>query len=569
MRAHVVSLAALAAVAFAPAAWAADVIGQSQIMSVIVFPTGAEITRMAKVRLEAGDHTVFFKELPAQAVAGSIRVEGKSVGRLEIGSVDTRQIQVPRADPAEQATERRRLELEIEKLRDEKRLIDAQVKAAEAQKALIGKLTELPAHPAPVGTPAAPAVDWNQIFSLIGQRFAEAQKSEIEASIKAREIDRKIEDLQKKLAAVAPAQDARTEVKVFVAAGAPLEAELAIRYQVSSASWTPYYDARLVTGAKTTAPNLALVRRASVQQRSGEDWTNVAMSLSTTRPGTGTSAPELYPMTVDYEPDMPPPRPVAMAPAAPAPAVGALRSRQVTAEAVSDADAKRKDEGEAVSKAAEERRATVDVAAFQAVFGVPGKLTVLTTGEQKRVQLDSADVEPALVVRTVPRLNAKAYLYAKLTTPKTTPYLPGVISLFRDGTFVGTGRLPQLSPGEEFELGFGADDSVRVRHAVVDEKRAETGIISTSKTDQRNFRISVKNLHERPIQLSIMDQIPVSQNQDIKVDFTAKTQPSRRDVDDKRGTLAWDSKVEPDEERIIEFGYRVSWPSAKRVQYGR
>lgn len=557
------SLALLSNVSAAPLL-AADITGQSQIDAVTVFPTGAEVTRLAKVKLEAGEHTVFFKELPAQAVPGSIRVEGKASGRLEIGSVDTRRILVPRSDPAAQATGRRRLEEEIEKLRDERQLLEGQIKAAATQQALVEKLTELPTHPAPASPQgAAPATDWNSLFALIGQRLAETEKTQSEARRKMRDLDRQVQDLEKKLASIAPAQDERTEVKVFVAAGAPLDAELQIRYQVTNASWTPYYDARLSTGARNTPPKLTLVRRASVQQRSGEDWVNVAMALSTTRPGTGTSAPGLSPMTVDFEPDAPPPPPPA--PVAAAPAAGALRSRSIQA-AQED---RKESEGASNRYAAAERMATVEAAAFQALFGVPGRVTVPATGEQKRVQLDVAELDPSLVVRTVPRLDAKAFLYAKMTSPKTTPYLPGQVSLFRDGTFVGTGRLPLLSPGEELELGFGADDSVRVRHAIVDEKRGESGIISTSKSDLRNYRISVKNLHAQPIQLSILDQVPVSQNQDIKVELISKVQPTRRDIDDKRGTLAWDGPLNPDEERILEFGYRVTWPSAKRIQYGR
>ena len=67
----------------------------------------------------------------------------------------------------------------------------------------------------------------------------------------------------------------------------------------------------------------------------------------------------------------------------------------------------------------------------------------------------------------------------------------------------------------------------------------------------------------------MLDQIPVSQNADITVELTGKTAPTRRDVDDKRGVLAWDMKLEPDEERVIEFGYRATWPAAKKVTYGQ
>ena len=193
-------------------------------------------------------------------------------------------------------------------------------------------------------------------------------------------------------------------------------------------------------------------------------------------------------------------------------------------------------------------------------------MTVENTGETKRVLIDEARLEPSLLVRAVPKREERAFLYAKVVLPKASVFLPGQISLFRDQTFVGTGRLPQLSGGDEHELGFGTDDAVRIRYAVADEKRGETGLISTSRTDQRNYRITVKNLHERPIAFTVLDQVPASLNQDIKVELIAgRAAPTRRDIDDKRGLLAWDDKLAPDEERVIEFGYRVTWPAAKDI----
>ena len=554
------ALALIVLPALAAAAHAADVNGSSRIDAVTVFPSGAELTRVGKVRLESGDHVVLFTDLPARAIASSIRVEGKATGKLEIGSVDSRRVFVPRTDAAVAATERKRIEDAIEKLKDEKAVLLASVQAAEAQKTLIGNLSQLPAHPAPGNGAPAPQPDWGQLFGLIGQRFAEAQKAILDTQVKVREVDRQIKDLEGKLASLAPAQDERTEVKVFVNAGAALEADFAIRYQVGAASWIPFYDARLATGTKTQAPKLQLVRRASIQQRSGESWDNVALALSTTRPGAGTAAPELNPMTVDYEPEAPP---------RPAPVSGAARS-------MSREEAAMPQEGRLRAKVAaspglvqaEEVHAGVEVQGFQAIYSIAGRVTVPATGEAKRVQIDEAQLDPALTVRTVPKRDQKAYLYAKMAMARGTPILPGQVSLFRDSTFVGNGRLPQLAPGEEHELGFGIDDSVRVRHAIAEEKRAETGIITTSKTDTRNYRITVKNLHERAIAVAVIDQVPVSQNADIKIELLGKTPPTKRDLDDKRGVLAWEMKLEPDEEKAIEFGYRVTWPAAKKIMYG-
>jgi uncharacterized protein (TIGR02231 family) len=542
----------------ATGALAADVKATSRIDAVTLYPSGAEITRIGKVKVDRGDHTLLFTDLPAEAVAASIRVEGKATGKLEIGSVDTRSLSVPSTDDTVVASERRRLEEAIEKLRDEKSGLQASVLAADMQKKLIDNLTQLPGRPAPAAG-AAQQPDWGQLFGLIGERAAEAQKTILTTQIRIRDVDRQIKDQEGKLASLAPTQQSRTEVKVFVNAGAPLEAEITIRYQVRNASWTPFYDARLTTGTKQQAPKLQLVRRASIQQRTGEVWENVSLALSTARPTAGTAAPVLQPLVIDYESDVVRPMSRNVLSPPPAPAGRVEQEASVPQDKLAAGTLAK----------AEEQRATVEAQAFQAVYGIAGRVTVLDTGEAKRVQIDDMQLDPALSVRAVPKRDEKAYLYAKLTIAKGTPLLPGQIALFRDATFVGNGRIPLLAPGEEHELGFGIDDSVRVRHVVAEEKRGESGIITTSKTDARSYRITVKNLHERPIPVTVLDQIPVSQNADIKVELTGKTAPTKRDVDDKRGILAWEMTLAPDEERAIEFGYRVTWPAAKRVTYGQ
>jgi len=542
---------------------AAEVEAVSRIDAVTVFPMGAEVMRVAKVQLEKGEHTILFRDLPAGAVEGSIRVEGTASGKLEIGSVDTRRMFVPRADAEASASERRQLESEVEALRDERTRLEAQVEGAETQKALIKNLTQLPTRPAPAAG-AERGEDWTAILALISAGSAEAQRTIEDAQVRIRETDRKIEDLEKKLASIAPEKTERTEAKVFVVAQSALEADITVRYQVQHASWTPLYDVRLATGAKTVAPKIDLTRRASISQRTGEAWDDVALTLSTTRPSAGASAPELRPLIVDFEPEV---RPAPTMSMAPAPIAGQAADAVAQAEPEAVAEERLQRDAVRFKKAAlAERPAEVVQAPFHALYAVPGRLAIPETGEAKRVQLGEETIEPQLTIRTVPKVDPKAYLYAKFNLPKGSPLLPGAVSLFRDGTFVGTGRLPMLSPGEEHELGFGIDDLVRVRHAVSEEIRGETGLISTSRTDSRNFLISVKSMHERAIALVVLDQVPVSANQEIKVELTGKA-PTRENVDDKRGVIVWEGKLAPDQEQTIAFGYRVSWPSAKSVIY--
>ncbi len=179
-------------------------------------------------------------------------------------------------------------------------------------------------------------------------------------------------------------------------------------------------------------------------------------------------------------------------------------------------------------------------------------------------------VEPQLLVRTVPRLDSTAYLYARLIAPKnSTPILAGHVSLFRDGVFAGMGKFPQLSPGEDDELGFGADDRVKVKRVVLEQKSGETGTFTTSFLDERRYAIVVKNLHTRPVQLQVVDRAPVATQRDIKVDFSMDKgpQPTETDVNGKRGTYMWQMQAAPDEEKQIVFSYRVTAPATKRLLY--
>lgn len=551
----------------ASSATAADDNLTTRVEAVTVFLSGAEVTRIGKIKLEKGEHAVTIVDVPASAVPGSIRVEGKATGKLEIVSVDTRRAFLARAEAQAADKERKGLEDEIEALRDQKAAAESQAHAAETQKALIGNLAQLPSRPAPASGPSGQE-DWPRILSTISQGSEDASRRLIDAQAKLRDLERRIEEAENKLSTLAPAKSEQTEVTAHVEAGSPLEVEFTVRYQVANAGWTPLYDARLQTGSKTVAPKLDLARRAAISQKSGETWDNASLQLSTARPSAGAAAPELATQTVDFEQEV---KPVPMAVAK------AKREDRTRGEAGEYEAARDGVPGGGMSAPAaapapeatpiEERPAEVTIAPFEATFAVPGRVTVPGTGIAKRVALSTEQIEPALTCRTVPKLDPHAYLYARLTFPKGTPLLPGQVYLFRDGTFVGTGSLPLLPPGDGYDLGFGLDDQVKVRHAVLEETRGETGLISSSHTDVRNFRVTVKNMHERPISLVVMDQVPVSLNQDIKIDYTGKALPTKTNVEDKRGVMNFEAKLETDEEKVFEYGYRITWPAAKSIQY--
>ncbi len=256
-------------------ALAAEVPATSTVDSVTVFLSGAEVTRLAKVQLDKGEHTIVLGDVPASAVPGSIRVEGKATGKLDIGSVDTSRKLLQRAESQAADVKRKAIEDQIEQLKDQKTAVEADAQAAKTQKTLIANLAQLPTRPQPSSGSQPSGDDWPKILALIAQATGDASKLALEAKQKIRDIDRKAADLESQRAALAPAKTEQTEVTVHVVAQSPLDADLTIRYQVPDAHWAPIYDARLETGSKTEPPKVSLARRAAITQKSGENWDGV------------------------------------------------------------------------------------------------------------------------------------------------------------------------------------------------------------------------------------------------------------------------------------------------------
>jgi uncharacterized protein (TIGR02231 family) len=389
--------------------------------------------------------------------------------------------------------------------------------------------------------------------------MADITKTVTGAQLKQREIDRQLAELRKQLETAGSNVQERTEVRIYVNAAEPLEATLTLRYQTSSASWSPFYDARLSTGDKGAAPALTLTRRASIAQTTGEDWDGVTLALSTTRPGATTAAPDLKTLAVDFT-------------------AGTLLNAQQGASRGGKQIAQEQYDGLEENRYAQrrvqagiEKPATASITAFQVVYGIPGRAVIKSTGEAKRLQISAEDVAPTLTVQTAPRIDHTAYLYASMTLPaNSSPLLQGQVSLFRDGVFVGNGHLPQLSPGEGHDLGFGADERVKVKRAVIENSKGETGTFTTSYVEERRYAITVRNLHNRAMQVQVIDRVPVPLHQDIAVDFKVfqGPRPAANDLNDKRGVLMWQISAEPGEEKQIAFGYKLTVPAGKPILYG-
>ena len=560
MRPVAIALVTSCAVALATAAGAVELAVSSTIDSVTVYPDGAAVTRVIKVEVPAGDSVLLARDFPPTLDPATLRVEGEGQSqnpvRLTIGAIDARP---PRAERPPTNPE---LENKIEALKDERGGLDDKIAAAEAQKSFAQRFaTDAPAGLGEKGE-ARPLAEWRAAFAAVAEEIATADTTIRSAKVRQRDIDRELTRLNAERDANPPR---KMEVRVDLASSAAASATFRVTYTVPGARWVPLYDARLDSGGRDRKPSLELTRRAEIVQRTGEDWSDVALAVSTVRTAKGGSAPELKPMVVRYVQPLPPP----------APAAAARGERMVPQQEAPKQDATTKfrfsggGDRDLLLAVAEEQRAALEIGGFQAVFRVPARVSVATNEGAKSVRIATATIAPDLLVRTAPALDAAAFLEAGFQHTEEAPLLPGRVALYRDGVFVGRGQMVMTPKDETVRLGFGVDDQVKVARVTVRKQEGSSGLISTAKTDEREFKITVRNGHAAPIKVMVEDQIPVSEIEDVKVELLPKTTPpSERDARNRRGVLGWSFTAAPGEQHEIRLGWSVRWPSDKMVEYG-
>src|SRR5712672_904774 len=284
---------------------AANVEATSAVDAVTVYPDGASVTRLIRLDLPAGDNSAVVKDFPLTLDPSSLRVEGEAGAKLTIGAIDA---PPPRAAPPVNLPA---LDRRIEALKDQRADLQGASNAAAARRKFAERFAET--SPAGIGDKgeARPIAEWRTAFAAVAEEVATADAAIRDAERKQRDIDREIARLEADPAQKPPS---KLEVRIELAAASATRATLRVTYAVRNARWTPLYDARLDTGAKDRKPALELVRRAEITQNTGEDWSNVALSVSTVRTARGGRAPDLNSLIVQYPP---PPR-------APASASGGL-----------------------------------------------------------------------------------------------------------------------------------------------------------------------------------------------------------------------------------------------------
>src|SRR5512133_275226 len=548
-------LLALAIAFVAPflAAAAPAIPAESHVDAVTVFRQTARVTRVARVELGSGPARVVLAGLPLELVDDSVRVEGKGAKARLLGvAVDTVTSEATAAADARAAEER------VERLVDADRALEDRARAAKARAALVESLrsTYSEERAKNLAVRGVSAREWRDLAAFVEGEIARAAIEQRRIEIARRELGRRVAQARAELDRV---QSKRGQARKAVAVDVEVERggalELAVSYAVPSAGWEPVWDARLVPDAAT----MELSFQGSVWQRTGEDWTDVRLAVSTAQPGRGLAVPQLDPV---YLTRFEPPR---FGTLAQAPAAAAVKRKSAApAAAVDRAEAYEEKELPDETPLAV-ATATASEGLLSTSFTAPRRESVDGAGQARKIALARFPLKAEIARIAAPRLEATAFLTAKAVNETGFPLLGGAAGVYVGEQFVGRAPLPFTPAGGELELAFGADDRVEVDRKVLERRRGSAGLLTKDEVWRYRVRIGLKNRYGSPVTLRLMDLVPVSRDEKIQVALLDGSTAATRDDPERPGVKVWELTLSPREEKVVELKYEVRYPRGMAI----
>lgn len=568
-----------------------EVTVKSTIEAVTVYKNNARILRKAKANIPAGSSELILEKLSQKILINSIQVK---LSNSNVALVSA----VPRINYLKQTEASERFKT----VEDSLVLIARELRALILDENVLRVTKKTLLDNNPLGSNKKEGFTVTEVKAVMDFKRKELGALEKELLV----LDYKKQALQEKQRFLQQQQNllygARSkpsgEVVLKLQSAAKVATDIEITYVVTDAGWEPLYDLK----SEGVGKPLDLVYKAHVFQSTGFDWNQVSLSLASSDPSLSNDRPILNPLTlnllaanyrtkkqkgntyIQYQGsgDVVLESQVRKEDAF----IKNNPERGIASVILSTASVNALDEGEAINSNGSRSSSNdvyIDGVRVIGNYGIPETeimedFTDLLTdenqdtnfdldllqdipsdGEKHIVEIKRHEVSVAYEYHIVPKLDKGAFLLAKITNYGQYNLLSGKANIFFEGVYLGQSYLDSKVTTDTLLLSLGRDEKISVRREKLKSVRKEQG---NSVKENLGFEISVRNNKGEEIDITILDQVPVSKNKDLEIKLL---ESSSAIFYEPYGSLRWRRKVKSNETLKVQFEYEVKYPKDRGV----
>ncbi len=522
--------------------WADDIRLNAPVTAATLYSEGATLTRAVPFSAPAGRHDLLITNLPESLDPMSVRV---ALDGAQLGAVTVRHERVyphQQEDSPELAAAKSELEfLENDWQEANDNRADVLMTAEVAR----ARLTYLSTLQGPSDTAASPDV-LKETMALIGRETLAAHRDIATAEREARQYEKQLEELRQPLEdarqlveALTPTESDNAMLAISISTKAATEGTLTLTHLTQFARWVPAYDVHL-NNADT--PQLSIERGAFVSQFTDEDWTDVAITLSTSRPDEQSEPSGLYPWRRHIEKEQPVTlqknagRLAEMEMHAPAPAAEFAMADETAAYSFGDG--------------------------INATYAYPAPVSVSSASDALHLALGTLDLKPETYAFANPMRDETAFLMAEATNDSGELILPSFeTNFFLNGTYIGQQEMPLIAEGDDIDFSFGPINGLRLTNIVTNKVTGDKGVLTTRNEQSETRVLTAENLTGRAWDLRLLGRVPYSEQQDLEITHQATPAPTETNYKDQRGILMWQRELAAGESFDVKLSHTLQWPS--------
>ncbi len=526
---------------------------KSKITEATVFLQGAQISRTANATIPAGTSELVFNGVSPHLNTNSIKAGG--TGNIIIMGVRFNNEYVPPGTKKEDAVPKA-IKQKIKQINDSLVDINFLIENLNYKQSAWNKEKNMLENNQAMHTDSLPmfmsAMEFYRLkIHEINEGLMDAKRKLYHANMQKTKLNSRLQELNTYKSNLESenlvAAKSLYQIIVTVSAKYATTAKVNIDYFVNNASWYASYDLR----AENSTSPMNITYKAHITQNTGEDWENINLTLSTMNPNLSNAKPILNTWYLRYYINQ------------------VMVATGIVSQSNMDMPVSESREEDQIMK--RNQASQLSSAYTQQVnnmanveFNIDLKYTIPSDGKAHQVAIMEEEVASTYEHYVVPKVSQEAYLTALVSGWEDLNLLAGNANIYFMNTYVGATYIDPNTIEDTLNLTLGRDKSIAVsREKVKDE--LDTKIIGQNKEKTISIKITIRNKKNEAVKITVEDQIPVSGEEDIKVDFDEnKFDGSLYDKD--TGKLEWEVELKARETKTIEFTYKIKYPKNKKIQ---
>ncbi|MDB5351331.1 MAG: hypothetical protein JWN86_2578 [Planctomycetota bacterium] len=556
----------------------------SKIAAVTLYQGNALVTREVAVPEGKGLVELVVTPLPARTLDGSLYTEAPDGFRVLSTRYRTRAVKEDtRKEVRAKEEQIKSLQAEGKKIKGELRVLEQNLEFVLKLESFTGVTMRSLAEKG--------AFDSEKIIDLskyVMEARGEKSASKVELEQKTLSNLEAMEFAKRQLAELS-AGSSRTEIDAVIVVDkshAPA-GSVRLNYLVGDATWAPRY--RLRAGGPKDPVRLEYL--AAIEQRSGEDWTDAELTLSTAQPSFGATLPDLLPLNVSVSKHPGEEGNKASLEVGGMDRSAAIQNRAQAQEFRGQAGQAlignyTKAGGDLLNQAAaldqaeellakddDKEKSPGSSAGPSVTYHLKGSRTIPSRRDAQVVEIARFEMAADYFAKAVPVLSPRVFRLARLTNTGDTVLLPGEATMYVGSDFVGRMALPQVAQGEPFTVGFGVDPQLQIGRRLVKKTRAVQG---GNQVLTYEFRIVARNFGTTPVKLQVWDRLPKGEDENVAVNLQEtkpeiSADPLYLRIGKPEGLLRWDLDVPAgtigDKALAVVYSFKLEYARELAIDY--